>query len=117
MKTKLYILLTFGLFVLSTPVQAGCFRVINSSNQNASKIIKIEKIKRYNLFKPLFFADLQHGTKNALRASVRYIENLRLADFYRDQPVLYGIITLFAVVLLGVFSCIFYWIRNDPRFL
>jgi hypothetical protein len=116
MKTKVCILLTVGLFVLSTPVQAGSFRIIDSPTQNPSIIIKIEKTKRRNLFKPLFFGNLQHEANVALRASVRYIENLTLADFYRDQPVLYGIITLFAAVLLGVFGCIFYWIRNDPRF-
>jgi len=117
MKRKLYIILTIGaLFMFFRAAQADGFKWSDPVGVNASKILKIDKIKRVPVLRPIFSGDLEKQAKTVVRVPLAYIVNSPLADCYRNQPLLYGFLTLFTTISLGALGVVFHMIRNDPRF-
>jgi hypothetical protein len=88
----------------------------DSSRFKPLEIIKVEKIKRYPILKTLFSRDFQKRAESLVQGPIVYIENSRLADCYREQPLLFGFLTLFITISLGVLAFVFHLIRDDPRF-
>jgi len=117
MKRKLYVILMIGaLFMFFRAAQAEGFKWSDPVGVNVSKILKIDKMKRVPVLRPLFSGDLLQQAKTAVCVPLDYIANSPLADCYRKQPLLYGFLTLFTTVSLGALGAIFHLIRNDPRF-
>ena len=75
-----------------------------------------DKSERRPTFRPISFNKLQRKAEHAAQVPIVYLENSRLADFYRNQPFLFGFLAMFTVVSLGALAFIFHLIRHDPRF-
>ncbi len=117
MKTKLYIVtLAVSFFSVMPLAQAKGLNFSDLSGLKASKIINFDKISIASVLRPVSFNDIREKAEYATQVSVVYLENSQLADCYRAQPFLFGILTLFIAVSLGAIGFIFHLIHNDPRF-
>ena len=52
----------------------------------------------------------------AVRPALTYIKDSPLGERYRREPVLFGFLTLFSGVFLGVLFVLIRMVRSDPRF-
>jgi hypothetical protein len=117
MKMKLFkLILVVGVFSSLQFVQAAEGSLTYSNGRKTTKIIIFDKNKSRPVFRPISFSKLQRKAEHAAHAPIVYLENSRLADFYRSQPFLFGFLVLFTIVALGSLGFVFHLIRNDPRF-
>lgn len=114
MDSKQYIVVLAAVifsFMIAAPAQSA-----GLNGFNPAKIVKIEKIKRWPVIKPLFSKRFQEKATDVVRAPVVYIENSPLADSYREQPLLFSIVAVIITGTLAVLAFIFHIIRSDPRY-
>jgi len=117
MKTKLYIVtLAVSFFSVMPLAQAKGLNLPDLSGLKASKILNFDKISIASVLRPISFDDIREKAECVAQVSMVYLENSQLADCYRTQPILFGILTLFTAVSLGAIGFIFHLIHNDPRF-
>lgn len=108
-----YAIFAFSVLIISP---AGGTDLSKLSKLNPAKIINIEKARRCPLVKPFLSRDFQQRAESLVRVPIVYIENSPIGDCYREQPLLFGFLTLFITVTLAVLGFVFHLIRNDPRF-
>ena len=117
MKSKpIIVILAVSVFSLLIIGQVGGADLSDLTHFKATGIIKVEKIKHFPVIKTFFSRDFQQRAETLVRGPVVYIENSRLAECYREQPFLFGFLTMFITISLGVLGFVFHLIRNDPRF-
>jgi hypothetical protein len=96
--------------------QAERFKSSASGDLKMQSVLSVEKIKHIASLRPVFSRNIEQKARTVVRASVLYIQQSSIGDFYRNQPLLFMVLALFTSVSLGVLGCIFHLIRNDPRF-
>jgi len=117
MTTKLCMaILTVGFFSILNPAPVEGFNLPDFSGLKAPEFLNIDKIRSCSVFDSDFPVSFKQKAEEVARSPFVYIQNSHLADRYRREPILFGVLTLFASVALGALGFIFHLIHHDSRF-
>lgn len=113
MGKKLYIVVLVALFlsvVVITAEQTGLVDL------KSAKIVKIDKAGRSAVAKPFRSKRLKSRVQSAVSVPIVYIDRSPIGNCYREDPLMFGILTMIASMTLVGLGFVVHMLRTDPRF-
>ena len=84
-----------------------------NENLSIAKNVRFEKIKRSSVVRPLFCGRFHDRLCSVVSAPVSYIACSPIGDCYREQPLLFGVLSMIAAMVMAVLGFLVYIFRSS----